>query len=117
MVPKCEESFQSLKKLLTTATIMKIAYPKKDFVVCTYTCIEILGEVIMKYNHVICYESWKLKEREKKYAIHALELAKIVHDLKMWRYYLMGTRFELKINHIILKYVFDQANLNFRQAR
>ena len=37
----------------------------------------------MQDNHVLCYESRKLKEHEKKYATHDLELASIVHALKM----------------------------------
>ena len=48
----------------------------------------------MQDNHVICYESRKLKEHEKNYATHDLELAAIVHALKMWRHYLMGRIFE-----------------------
>ena len=38
----------------------------------------------MQDNHMICYESRKLKEHEKNYATHDLELAAIVHALKMW---------------------------------
>ena len=71
----------------------------------------------MQDNHVICYESRKMKEHEKNYATHDLELAAIVHALKMWRNYLMGRRFELRIDHCGLKYLFDQPTLNARQAR
>jgi hypothetical protein len=46
-----------------------------------------------------------------------LELAAIVHALKMWRHYLMGKRFELRTNHNGLKYLFEQPNLNAKQAR
>jgi hypothetical protein len=35
-------------------------------------------------DHVVYYESWKLKENEKNYATHDLELASIV----VWRIYL-----------------------------
>ena len=71
----------------------------------------------MQDNHVICYESRKLKEHEKNYATHDLELETIVHALKMWRHYLMGRRFELRTDHCGLKYLFDQPTLNARQAR
>ena len=62
---KCEEIFQWLRKLLTNTPILKIADPKKDFVVCTDACIEGLGGVLMQEGFVICYESRKLKEHEK----------------------------------------------------
>ena len=71
----------------------------------------------MQDNHVIFYESRKLKEHQKKYATHDLGLASIVHALKLWRHYLMGRRFQLTKNHYGLKYLFDQPTLNSRQAR
>ena len=43
---KCEESFNKLKELLTTAPILKITYPNKDFVVCIDACNEGLGGVL-----------------------------------------------------------------------
>ena len=39
------------------------------------------------------------------------------HALKMWRHYLMGIRFELRIDHGGLKYLFDHPTLNARKAR
>ena len=114
---KCEENFQWLKNLLTSALVLKVTDTEKDFVVCTDACGQGLGGVLMQDNHVICYESRKLKEHEKNYATHDLELAAIVHALKMWRHYLMGRRFELKTDNCGLKYLFDQPTLNARQAR
>ena len=67
-------------------------------------------------NHMICYESRKSKEHENNYATHDLELAAIVHALKMWRHYLMGRKFELRTDHCGLKYLFDQTTLNARKA-
>ena len=95
---------------------MKVADLEKDFVVCTDACRQGLGRVLMRDNHVICYESRKLKEHKKNYATHDIELASIVHALKMWRHYLMGRRLELKTDHYGLKYLFDQPTLNVRQA-
>jgi hypothetical protein len=46
-----------------------------------------------------------------------LELVAIVHALRMWRHYLMGKKFELRIDHIGLKYLFEQSTLNARQTR
>ena len=42
---------------------------------CTDACGQGLGGVLMQDNHVVCYESRKLKDREKNYATHDLELA------------------------------------------
>ena len=51
----CEESFQQLKNLLTSAPVLKVANPKKYLVVCTDASGQQLGGVLMQDNHVICY--------------------------------------------------------------
>ena len=71
----------------------------------------------MQDNHVVCYESRKLKDHENNYATHDFELAAIVHALNIWRNYLMGIKFELRTYHCGLKYLFDHPTLNASQAR
>jgi hypothetical protein len=83
---KCEESFQQLKHILTNAPLLKIADPNKNFLVCTNSRKEGLIGFLMKEGHVIFYKSRKLNEHEINYLTHDLELASIVHDLKMWRH-------------------------------
>jgi hypothetical protein len=103
--------------LLTNAPILRITDPNEDFMVCIDACKEGLGGVHSQKGFIICYESRKLKEHERNYATHDLELAAIVHALKKWRHYLMGRRFKLRTNHNGLKYLFDQPTLNARQSR
>jgi hypothetical protein len=81
--PKCEENFNLLKELLTSAPVLKIADPNESFVVCTDACKEGLGGFLMQNEHVIGYKSRKIKEHERNYATHDLELAAIVHTLRM----------------------------------
>jgi hypothetical protein len=106
-----------LKQLLTSDPILRIIDPNEDFIVCTDACNEGLGGVVSQNGFVICYESRKLKEHERNYATHDLELAVIVHALRKWRHYLMGKRFELRIDHSGLKYLFDHPNINSSQRR
>jgi hypothetical protein len=96
---------------------MNIANPKKDFLVCIDACKEGLDEVLMQEGKVIFYESQKLNEHDQKSVTHDLDLAEIVHALKMWRHYLLGRRLVLMTNHYGLKYLFDQPWLNARQAK
>lgn len=46
-----------------------------------------------------------------------LELATIVHALKMWKHYLLGRIFELITYHMRLKYLFEHLILNDKKAR
>jgi hypothetical protein len=91
-IEECERSIQQLKQLLTIAPIPRIIDPKEYLVVCIEACKEGLGGFLSQNRFVICYESRKLKEHEKNYGIHDLELASIVHALKKWIHYLMGKR-------------------------
>jgi hypothetical protein len=109
---ECEKTFQRLKKLLTNTPILRIIDPNVDFVVCIDACKEGLGGVLSQNGFVICYESKKLKEHEKNYATHDLDLEAIIHALKKWRQYLMGRIFELRIDHNSLRYLFNQPTLN-----
>jgi hypothetical protein len=63
---------------------------------------------------VISYESINIKEHERNYDMHDLELVSIFHALKTWRNYLVGKKFELRIDHSGLNYVFEQPILNAR---
>ena len=72
--------------------------------VYTDACGQVIGGVLMQDNHMVCYEFVKLKYHEKNYATHDLELASIVHALKMWMNYLKGRRFELRTDHYGLNY-------------
>jgi hypothetical protein len=113
----CENSFQHLKKLLTTTPILRIEDTNEDFIVCTDACKQGLGGVLTQNGFVICYESRNLKEHERHYATHDLQFATIVHALRKWRHYLMGERFEIRTDHNGLKYLFDQPTLNVRKIR
>lgn len=88
MSHKCEESFQLLKKFLNSSPALKIVDLENDFLVCTNTCIEGLGGLLMQYGYLICYESINL-EHENNCAIHDLDNVSIVHSLKMWSHYLI----------------------------
>ena len=84
---------------------------------CTDTCNEGLGRVLLQDNYIVACKSIKLKYHEKNYATRDLELTAIIHALKQWRHYLIGRNFLLMSDNISLKYLFDQQNLNARQAR
>jgi hypothetical protein len=85
-------------------------------VVCIDACKEVLGGVFTQNGHVIGYESNNLKEHERNYSTDDLELDAIVHVLRMWRHYLKGNKFELRTEHIGLKYLFEQSTLNAMQT-
>ena len=103
---ECEESFQKLKTLLTTAPILTLPVEGKNFIVYCDTSCSSLGAVIMQGNNVISYASRQLKVHERNYPTHDLELAAVVFALKQWRHYLYGVKCEVYTDHRSLQYVF-----------
>ena len=81
---KCQDNFDKLKELLTTTPILKVEGLDKYFTVCVDASKEGLGVLPKDDGHTICYESCKLKEHERNYTNHDLELAIVINDLKMW---------------------------------
>ena len=71
----------------------------------------------MQDNLVIAYASRALRPHEPNYPTHDLELAAVIHALKICRHYLMGTHCNVFTNHKSLKYIFTQSELNMRQRR
>ena len=78
--------FQNIKQLLMTTSILWIADPNVDFVVCTDASKEGIGGVLLQNDHAIYCQSWKLKENEQKYPTHDLDLTSIIHTLNMWHH-------------------------------
>ena len=76
-----------------------------------------LGCVLMQSRMVVAYGSRELKNHERNYPTHDLELAAIVFALKIWRHYLYGEQFQVFSYHKSLKYIFTQQDLNMRQRR
>ena len=113
----CEQSFQELKRRLTSAPILTIPSGSEGFVVYTDASRKGLGCVLMQEGRVIAYASRQLKGYELNYPTHDLELAAIIFALKIWRHYLYGRQFEIFTDHKSLKYIFTQKELNMRQRR
>jgi hypothetical protein len=114
---KCENAFQTLKQYLTSALVLAQPDNSKPYEVYCDASGTGLGCVLMQENRVIAYASRALRPHEKNYPTHDLELAAVVHSLKIWRHYLMGTRCNIYTDHKSLKYIFTQADLNMRQRR
>ncbi|WVZ76101.1 hypothetical protein U9M48_024103 [Paspalum notatum var. saurae] len=113
----CEEAFQTLKKLLTSAPVLAQPDVIKPFDVYCDASSNGLGCVLMQEGRVIAYASHQLRKHEVNYPTHDLELAAVVHALKIWRHYLLGNTCDIYTDHKSLKYILTQPELNMRQRR
>ena len=113
--PECQEAFEELKRRLTSAPILKMPTGSGDMVIYSDASESGLGCVLMQHGHVIAYASRQLKQHERNYPTHDLELAAVIFALKIWRHYLLGDRVLIYTDHKSLKYIFTQKVLNMRQ--
>nr|GEW69314.1 putative reverse transcriptase domain-containing protein [Tanacetum cinerariifolium] len=114
---KQKNAFQTLKDNLCNAPILSLSDRAGDFVVYCDALNQGLRCVLMQMDKVIAYASRQLKIHEKNYMTHDLELGAVVFALKIWRYYLYGTKSVIYTDHKILQHIFDQKKLNMHQKR
>jgi len=79
----CEVSFRALRKLLTTAPVLAQPNIEKPFDVFYDASKSGLGCVLTQEGKVIAYASRQLRKHEINYPTHDLELAVVVHALKI----------------------------------
>ena len=94
---KCEQTFQTLRMLLMSAPVLAQPDITRPFDVYCDASGTGLGCVLMQDQRVIAYASRALRRHEENYATHDLELAAVVHALKIWRHYLLGNPIHIYI--------------------
>jgi hypothetical protein len=114
---ECQASFHELKKHLTSAPMLILPDLTKMFDIYCDASRQGLGCVLMQGGQVVSYAPRQLRKHEENYPTHDLELAVVVHTLKIWRHYLIRHRCEIYSDHKSLKYIFTQNDLNLRQCR
>ncbi|KAL6311769.1 hypothetical protein AAG906_022856 [Vitis piasezkii] len=82
----CEESFQELKRRLTTAPVLITPISGERYTVYCDASRNGLGCVLMQRGRVVAYASRQLKNHEQNYPTHDLELMTIVFALKQRRW-------------------------------
>jgi hypothetical protein len=111
----CQKCFEELKERLTITPILVMPNIHKGIDVYCDALHLGLGCVLMQEGKVIAYTSRQLRKHENNYPTHDLELAIVVHALKIWRHYMIGNKCNIFMVHKSLKYILTQKDLNLRQ--
>ena len=118
-----QNSFESLKKALINAPILKPFDPQKKVVVTTDASTSAIGAILQLHNEdgtvhgVVAYLSRALHGHELNWPIRDKEFFAAIHSLRKWKHYLIGVPFVLKTDHHSLQYVFQNKTINARFAR
>ncbi|KAL5835882.1 hypothetical protein ACOSQ3_015434 [Xanthoceras sorbifolium] len=71
----------------------------------------------MQDGHPIAFESRKLNDTERRYTVQEKEMTAVVHCLRTWRHYLLGSHFVIRIDNVATSYLQTQKKLSPKQAR
>lgn len=113
----CEQAFQKLKNMLTSAPIL--AYPQfgeKFSITCDASRIG-LGAVLEQEGHVISYASRTLNDAETRWTTTELELNAIVFGCKTFRYYILDRNTEVFTDHKPLRGIMKLQDASSRIIR
>jgi len=99
---ECQKSFDTLKKLLTTAPILLLPDPEKPFILETDASHYALGCILPQRDelgklHPVGYYSRSFTKAERNYSITDKELLAIITGLEEWKHLLIGAKEPIKI--------------------
>ncbi|PKI62932.1 hypothetical protein CRG98_016691, partial [Punica granatum] len=101
---ECQVAFDRLKRVVTDESVLALPCYKKSFEVETDASDFAIGGVLMQDGHPIAFESWKLSDVERRYTVQEKEMTAVVHCLRTWRHYLLGSKFVVRTDNIATSY-------------
>ena len=114
---RCEDAFQALKKAIMEEPVLALSDHTKPFEVQTDALDFAIGGVLMQDGHPVAFESRKLNDTERRYTVQEKEMTAVVHCLRTWRHYLLGSKFVVLTDNIATSYFLTQKKLTPKQAR
>ena len=117
-----QQSFDLLKRALTTAPVLTFPDYTLPFTMCTDASALGIGAVLMqqsdgKHQQVIAYASRVLTPAESKYSVTHLESLAVVWALKHFREIIFGYPITIYTDHAAVTHLFQGKNLTGRLAR
>ncbi|CAI7881847.1 unnamed protein product [Closterium sp. NIES-53] len=116
-----QQAMEQLKTALTSAPVLILPDPEKDYVIEADASDQAVGALLMqdqgKGLQPIAYLSKKSHGAELNYPIHDKEALAIITAFKTWRCYLEGRKTTVYTDHYSLKYLKTQPTLSRRQVR
>ncbi len=94
--PREQQSFDRLKACLTAAPVLRTFDTCRRSVLTTDAIEQAISAVLTQpdddsHDHPVVCESRKLAPAEQAYPAHVLELLEVVHALRVFRHYLLGS--------------------------
>lgn len=119
---ECQQAFELLKKLLTTAPVLAYPRPDEPFVLETDASILGLGAILSQRQpdsniHPVAYASRSLNQAECSYGVTELETLAVMWAVTHFRAYLYGNKVTVYSDHSAVKAVLEAPNPSAKHAR
>ena len=127
-----QASFDALKVALSTAPVLRTFDPSRRAVLTTDASGLAVAAILTQpdddgHQHPVAYESRKLTVAERNYPAHVLELLAVVHALRVFKHYLLGSGaprppgcgsdFDLRTDNQAITWLKTNKNLNKMYVR
>eukprot|EP00253_Pinus_taeda_P012303 PITA_12303 len=118
---KCDQAFKELKKLVSTALVLRGPNWNLPFQIssdASDTAIgAVLGQEEDKKPYAIYYISKKLSSAEHNYTVTKKEFVAVIHAVNKFRHYITGYPVVLYTDHSAIKYLANKPVTNARITR
>ena len=114
---ECQRTFVELKRAISEEPVLALLDHTKPFEIQTDASDFAIGGVLVQDGHPIAFESRKLNDTEHRYTVQENEMTTIIHCLRVWRHYLLGSHFTIMTNNVATSYFQTQKKLSSKQAR
>ncbi|KAI5347847.1 hypothetical protein L3X38_000734 [Prunus dulcis] len=114
--PRCQHAFDELKRALMKEPVLRLPDLSKPFEVHTNASDFAIGGVLMQDEHPLAFKSRKLNDTERRYTVQENKMTAVVHCLRTWRHYLLGSQFVVKTDNVATSYFQSQQKLSPKQA-
>ena len=113
-----EESFNELKKAISTAPVLRIPDTMKNFTIQVDASNTAIGAVLTQDEHPVGFMSRRLNDAERNYSAYDREALAVVTALRHWRHLILnGQPIRVECDNRSVKHILTQKDLTPRQAR
>ena len=120
--PQCQQAFDALRRALTTAPVLILPDPNKDYILHSDASDYAMGEVLMQADddghlHPVAYASKVLNKHQRNYLTTDREAFALVWGLMHFNTYIEGHKYTLVTDHAALTHVKTRQDVNSRAHR
>lgn len=102
---------------MSACLILALPYFNQPFVLGCDVLRVGIGSILVQNRHLIAFDSWKLRDLKRLYAIYNKDMLTIMHALAKFIPHLVGGRFGVWMDHNIFWYFLETKDLNERKDK